>query len=137
MMFVGYNNYHSGNYYRMYNPVTSRVVITRNAIWLGRMYYPRQASHNLYNQMPIVSVPINMNELEVENDTETIVVVKRTNAPASKEREGTTNASSEKLGDWVTARTQFGCKVWEKVRSFLSRNRHYSEMGRWSCGDKC
>ncbi len=28
MMFVGYNNYHSGNCYRMYNPVTSRVVTT-------------------------------------------------------------------------------------------------------------
>jgi hypothetical protein len=56
--------------------------------------------------MSIVSVPTNMNELEVENDTETIdLVVKGTNAPASKEREGTTNASLEKLGDWVTAGT--------------------------------
>jgi hypothetical protein len=55
--------------------------------------------------MPIVSVPINMIELEVENDTETIEVVKHTNAPASEEREGTTNASLEKLGGWVTART--------------------------------
>jgi hypothetical protein len=76
MMFVGYNHYHSGNCYRMYNPVTNRVVITCNAIWLGRVYYPRQVSHNLDKRMPIVSVPINMNELEVENDTETIVVVK-------------------------------------------------------------
>jgi hypothetical protein len=30
MMFVGYDNYHSGNCYKMYNPVTSRVVITRD-----------------------------------------------------------------------------------------------------------
>jgi hypothetical protein len=93
MMFNGYDNCHSGNCYCMYNLVTSRVVITCDAIWLGRMYYPRQASHNLDKRMPIVSVPINMNELEVENDTETIVVVKCTNAPASEEREGTTNAS--------------------------------------------
>jgi hypothetical protein len=28
MMFIWYNNYHSGNCYCMYNPVTSRVVIT-------------------------------------------------------------------------------------------------------------
>jgi hypothetical protein len=61
MMFVGYNNYHSGNYYKMYNPVTSRVVITCDAIWLGRMYYTRQVSHNLDKKMPVVSVPINMN----------------------------------------------------------------------------
>ncbi len=37
MMFIGYDNYHSGNCYRMYNLVTSRVVITCDAIWLGRM----------------------------------------------------------------------------------------------------
>jgi hypothetical protein len=68
--------------------------------------------------MPIVSVPINMNELEVEKDTETIEVVKCTNAPASKEKEGTTNASLENWGDWVTARTQFGCKVGRKSGAF-------------------
>jgi hypothetical protein len=116
--FVGYNNYHSGNCYSMYNPVTSRVVITCDAIWLGRMYYPRQALHNLDRRMPIVSLPIIMNELEVENNTETIEVFKCTNALASKEREGTMNASLEKSGDWETARTQFGCKVGRKSRAF-------------------
>jgi hypothetical protein len=61
MMIVGYDNYHIGNYYRMYNPVTSRVVITCDAIWQGRMYYTRQVSHNLGKKMPVVLVPINMN----------------------------------------------------------------------------
>jgi hypothetical protein len=117
-MFVGYDDYHSENCYRMYNPVTSRVVITCDAIWLGTIYYPRQASHNLDKQKPIVSVPINMNELEVENDTETIEVVKRTTAPASEEREGTTNSSLEKLADWVTAKTQFGREVGRKSGAF-------------------
>jgi hypothetical protein len=28
LMFVGYDNEHNGNCYRLYNPVTSRVVIT-------------------------------------------------------------------------------------------------------------
>jgi hypothetical protein len=64
--------------------------------------------------MPIVTVPINMNELEVQNDTGTIEVAKRTNAPASKIRERTTNASLEKSGDRVTVRTQFGCEVGRK-----------------------
>jgi hypothetical protein len=119
MMLVGYDNYHSGNCYCMCNPVMTRVVITRDAIWLGRMYYPRQASHNLDKQMPIVSVPINMNDLEVENDTETIdLVVKCTNAPASEEREDTMNASLEKLDDWVTARTRFGRKVGRNSGAF-------------------
>ncbi len=44
MMFVGEDDYHSGNRYRIYNPVTSRVVITCDAIWLRRMYYMRQVS---------------------------------------------------------------------------------------------
>jgi hypothetical protein len=118
MMFVGYNSYHSGNCYRMNNPVMSRVVITCNAIWLGRVYYPRQVSHNLDKLMLIISVPINMNELELENNTETFVVVKRTIAPASKEMKGTTNASLEKLGDWVTARTHFGHKIGRKSGTF-------------------
>ena len=68
MMFVGYNNYHSGNCYRMYNPITSRVVITCDAIWLGRMDNTRQVSHNLDKKMPVVSVPINMNERKVKDN---------------------------------------------------------------------
>jgi hypothetical protein len=65
MMFVGYNNCHTGNRYRMYNPVTNRVVITCDSIWPGRMYYTRQVSHSLDKKLPVVSVPINMNEHKV------------------------------------------------------------------------
>jgi hypothetical protein len=93
MMFVGYNNYHSGNRYRMYNPVTNRVVITHDAIWLGRMYYMRQVSHYFNKKMPVVSVPINMNEREVKEDSESLEVVTRMTAPATKERGGTMNVS--------------------------------------------
>ncbi len=90
MIFVRYDNYHSGNCHRMYNPVTSRVVITCDAIWLGRMYYTRQVSHNLDKKMPVVSVPINMNECKVEDDSEPLEVATRTTAPVSEEKEGTT-----------------------------------------------
>ncbi len=117
MMFLGYNNYHSGNCYCMYNPVTSRVVITQDAIWLGRMFYARQASHNL-EKMPIVSVPINMNVIEVKNDTKTIEITTRVKTSNSKEREGTTNVSSEKSEDWATARTRFGREVGRKLGTF-------------------
>jgi hypothetical protein len=117
MMFVGYNNYHSENCYCMYNPVTSRGVITRDAIWLGRMFYARQASHNL-EKMPIVSVPINMNVIEVENHTKTTEITMRAKTSNSEEREGTTNVSLEKSEDWVTARTRFGCKVGRKLGTF-------------------
>jgi hypothetical protein len=118
MMFVGYNNYHSGNCYRMYNPVTSRVVITLDAIWLGRMYYMKQVSHNLYKKMPIVLVPINMNESEVKDDLESLKVVMRTTAPTTEEREGTMNLSSEKSSNWVTTKTRLGREVRRKSGTY-------------------
>jgi hypothetical protein len=88
----------------MYNPVTSRVVITCDAIWLGRMYM-RQVSHNLDNKMPVVSVPINMNECKVKDVSESLEVVIYTTVPTTEERVGTTNVSSffreiKQLGDY-------------------------------------
>jgi hypothetical protein len=118
MMFVRYNNYHSENCYRMYNPVTSRVVITRDAIWLGRMSYTRQVSHNLDKKMSVVSVPINMNERKVKDDSESLKVVMRTAAPASEEKEGTTNVSSEKSSNWVTTKTRFRSKVGRNLGTY-------------------
>jgi hypothetical protein len=94
MIFVGYDKYHSENCYGMYNPVTSRVVITRDAIWLERMCYTRQVPHNLDKKMLVVSVPINMNVRKVKDNPKSLKVVTHTAAPASKEREGTTNVSS-------------------------------------------
>jgi hypothetical protein len=109
MMFTSNNNYHNDNCYGMYNPVTSRVVITRDASWLGRMYNMRHVSHNLDKKMPVVSVPINMNEYKVKDDSESLEVVMFTAAPATEDREGTTNVSSEKSSNWVTTKTRFGC----------------------------
>ncbi len=122
-MFVGYNNCHSGNCYRMYNPVTSRVVITCDAIWIGRIYYTRQVSHNLDRNMPVVSVPINMNERKVKDNLESFKVVTRTAALATEEREGTTNVSSEKSSNWVTTKTRFRCKVGSKSGTYNSATR--------------
>jgi hypothetical protein len=117
MMFVGHINYHSGNCYRMYNSVTSRVVITQDAIWLGGMFYARQASHNL-DKISIVSVLIDMNVIEVENNTETIKITTRAKASNSEVRKNTTNVSLEKSEDWVTARTRFGCEIGRKSGTF-------------------
>lgn len=38
---VGYALDHPGDCYRMYDPVTKRVHVTRDVIWLKRMYYQR------------------------------------------------------------------------------------------------
>jgi hypothetical protein len=118
MMFAGYNNYHSGNCYRIYNPATSRVVITHDDIWLGRMYYTRHVTNNLDKKMPDVSVPITMNERKVKNNSESLEIVMRTTAPTVEEREGTTNVSSEKSSNWMTTKTRFGRKVGRKSGTY-------------------
>ena len=44
-MFVGYAHKHGGDVYRMWNPNTNRVHISRDVIWLKRMYFkPMQDS---------------------------------------------------------------------------------------------
>ena len=40
-MFVGYSMDHDGDVYRMFNPATSRIVTTRDVIWMRRMYYAK------------------------------------------------------------------------------------------------
>jgi hypothetical protein len=64
--------------------------------------------HNLDKKMPVVSVPININERKVEDGLESLEVVMRTAAPTTKEREDTTNGSSEKSSNWVITKT----KIW-------------------------
>ncbi len=118
MMFVGYYNYHRGNRYKMCNPVTNRVVITCDAIWLRRMYFTRQVSQYLDRKMPVVSVPINMNKRKVEDNLESLKVVMLTTAPTTEEREGTTNVSLEKSSNWVTTKTRFGHKVGRKSGTY-------------------
>ena len=73
MMFFD-NNGHSGNCYRMYNPVMSRVVITRDVIWLGRMFYVRLA-HTLDHKS---LVSMSMNAREIKDETmQTLEVIAR------------------------------------------------------------
>jgi hypothetical protein len=62
----------------------------------------------LDKKMPVVLVPIHMNECKVKGNSESLKVAICTTAPTSKEREGTTNDSSEKSSNWVTTKTRFG-----------------------------
>lgn len=40
-MFVGYAKYHAGDVYIMYDPESNRGHITRDVIWLHRMFYEK------------------------------------------------------------------------------------------------
>ena len=109
MMFVGYVNEHRGNCYRMHNPVTSRVVITRDVIWLGRMFYTRLPHKLDHKSMPAVLVPISMNACKIEDESMQMLEVITRIVPASDEMGGATIVLSEKLNaKWATYRTRFG-----------------------------
>jgi hypothetical protein len=93
----------------MYNPKTSRVVITRDIIWLGRMFFP-QRDTKVTLQLPIVSVPISsiqaLNKTNSEVDTLEVMI------QTPKEREGThMDSSSKKTDGWTVHRPRSGHKV--------------------------
>jgi hypothetical protein len=112
MMFVGYNQNHGQNSHRMYNPKTSRVVITRDIIWLGRMFFP-QRDTKVTLQLPIVSVPIS--SVQASNKTNNEVDTLEVTIQTPKEREGThMDSSLEKTDGWTVHRTRSGREVGRK-----------------------
>lgn len=74
-MMVGYARDHAGDTYQMWNPNTGRVLVTRDVIWLGRMYYdPPSKVHGTVEAGKGVVVRLDHtiseeeNFLEIEND---------------------------------------------------------------------
>jgi hypothetical protein len=114
-MFVGYDNEHNGNYYRMYKPFTSRVVITRDVIWLGRMFYTRLPHKLDHKSMPVVLVPISNNARNIEDkSTQTLEVITRI-VPASDKKGGVTiDSSGTAKAKWATDRTRSGRTIRHK-----------------------
>jgi hypothetical protein len=107
MMFVGYADEHAGNCYRMYNPVTSRVNVTRDVIWFGRMYFTTENCEKTKG-LPVIAVPI-MNDVTNEDlaVTEIIKIV----LPNSLGREGmeaVAKTDSPSKEGWVTVPTKKG-----------------------------
>ena len=42
MMFVGYPDNHAGDAYRMYNEKTKRIIVTRDVVWMEKMYFGKE-----------------------------------------------------------------------------------------------
>jgi hypothetical protein len=113
MMFVGYSSAHTGNCYRMYNPVTSQVSETWDIIWLGRTYF---ASENCKKtkMLPVIAVPITN---DVSNKDMSVKEVIKITLPNTKGWEGKvtdtgtheTPKSSNKEG-WEIVTTKHGQK---------------------------
>jgi hypothetical protein len=108
MMFIGYNQENPENCFRMYNPESSKVTLTRDIIWLGWMYYPRRNA-KVTQLLPIVAVPISQYLTDVEEENAAGIKIIIEGPLISKEREGTISdkSSSEKGEDsgWIVHRT--------------------------------
>ncbi len=42
MMFVGYPDNHAGDAYRMYNEKTKRIIVSRDVVWMEKMFYGKE-----------------------------------------------------------------------------------------------
>ena len=67
MMFIGYNQENCENCFRMFDPKSSRVTLTRDIIWLGWMYFPRRNAKKT-QLLPAVAVPISQYWTDVEEE---------------------------------------------------------------------
>ena len=56
-IFVGYALDHASDCYRMYDPTTNRVHVTRDVIWLKRMFYEKPANRPEITLEPRFDVP--------------------------------------------------------------------------------
>ena len=45
-IFAGYAGNHKGNYYRKWELIKQIIYVTRDVVWLKRMYYPTPAIAN-------------------------------------------------------------------------------------------
>ncbi len=107
MVFVGYADEHAGNCYRMYNPVTSQVNVTRDVIWLGRMYFTTENCEKT-KVLPVIAVPITN---DVTNEDLPVTEITKIVLPNSLGREGTeVVAKTDSLSKegWVTVTTKKG-----------------------------
>jgi len=101
MVFVGYAVGHAGNCYRMYNPVTSRVSVTRDVIWLGRMYFTTENCEKT-KLLLVIAVPITN---DVTNEDLSVTEIIKIGLPNSLGREGTeavAKTDSPSKEGWMT-----------------------------------
>jgi hypothetical protein len=107
MLFVGYADEHAGNCYRMYNPVTSGVNVTRDVIWSGRMCFTNENCEKT-KVLPVIALPITN---DVTNEDLSVTEVIKIVFPNSLGREGmeaVAKTDSPSKEGWVTVTTKKG-----------------------------
>ena len=89
MMFVGYSMEHKGGVYMMYNPKTHRLIVTRDIIWMCKMYYKAPQDIEL-TMKPFITMDVfSPTEAKVEIDAQ---------KPETKAKEGFTAQGARVTG---------------------------------------
>jgi hypothetical protein len=111
MMFVGYAEEHTGNYYKMYNPVTLQICESRDIIWMGRMYFTTENCKKM-KALPVIAVPITNDVSNEDMKVTEVIKVTLSNYDngEGKTASAETHKSSSKEG-WVTVTTRKGRQV--------------------------
>jgi hypothetical protein len=91
MMFVGYVDGHTGNCFRMYNPVTAQVCEMRDIIWCGRMYFTT-GNCGRTKLLPVIAVPITN---DVSNEDLAVIEVMKVRFSDSIGGEGTATGKKD------------------------------------------
>ena len=65
-IFVGYPKNHTGETYRMFNPITNKTIITRDIIWTNKMYH----EYTKTKRGPIIEVDEFETSKEMDNEQE-------------------------------------------------------------------
>ena len=71
-MMVGYAEQHDGDVYRMWNPLTRKIHVTRDVIWLKQMLFKKMVDEEAAIPGAELGVEINLVESNQDNDDEEI-----------------------------------------------------------------
>jgi hypothetical protein len=121
-MFVGYSTTHAGNTYRMWDPRSRRVHITRDILWLNKMFfnqsdnvritYTRGISRNLETEnLEVKSVKSDDNQNNNDNKDKSVEdLVSELFDDAINDNAGIGSRNMDKSGEQITT-TRFGRSV--------------------------
>jgi len=68
-MMIGYADEHDGDCYRMWEPIDYYIYLTRDVIWLKRMYYANQSMPNTDYVIEVPTEGLEAGENGVQNQT--------------------------------------------------------------------
>ena len=116
-MMVGYAENHDGDVYRMWNPLTERVHVTRDVIWLKQMMFQKRVEEDVPRMLPEVEAALVDRSFQEAGAPEAEPATEMVEAPeeeasdpedAEEEEEEGTISRAEEPTQWVTATIRYG-----------------------------